>query len=195
MGPQEPLPARVKRRKLWWFGLVTRHDTRSKTNLARHSGRKVQRQSDKELDREWCKGSQTKSWTENGAEVVRQTAGQRTMQRQSELGREQCRGSQTNSWTENGAEAVRQRAGQRTMLRQSKSWIENDAEAVKQLDRKWCRGSQTAGQRMMHRQLDEELDREHRRLDWSRLASTAKGGPEQTEVDELSAASSLVSPL
>ncbi|GFS10039.1 hypothetical protein ElyMa_006636700, partial [Elysia marginata] len=33
VGPQEPLLATVKRRKLAWFGHVTRHDSLSKTNL------------------------------------------------------------------------------------------------------------------------------------------------------------------
>ena len=31
VGPQEPLLATVKRRKLAWFGHVTRHDSLSKT--------------------------------------------------------------------------------------------------------------------------------------------------------------------
>ena len=33
MGPQQPLLATVKRRKLAWFGHVTRHDSLSKTIL------------------------------------------------------------------------------------------------------------------------------------------------------------------
>ena len=33
VGPQEPLPATVKRRKLAWFGHVTSHDSLSKTIL------------------------------------------------------------------------------------------------------------------------------------------------------------------
>ena len=33
VGPQEPLLATVKRRKLAWFGHVTRHDSLSKTTL------------------------------------------------------------------------------------------------------------------------------------------------------------------
>ena len=33
VGPQEPLLATVKRRKLAWFGHVTRHDSLSKTIL------------------------------------------------------------------------------------------------------------------------------------------------------------------
>ena len=33
VGPQEPLPATVKRRKLAWFGHVTRHDSLFKTIL------------------------------------------------------------------------------------------------------------------------------------------------------------------
>ena len=33
MGPQEPLLATVKRRKLAWFGHVTRHDSLPKTIL------------------------------------------------------------------------------------------------------------------------------------------------------------------
>ena len=42
---------------------------------------------------------------------------------------------------------------------------------------------------------EEEMDGEIQRLDHSGFSSCATGGPEQTEVDELSAASSLVSPL
>ena len=38
VGPQEPLPATVKRRKLARFGHVTRHDSLSKTILSGHLG-------------------------------------------------------------------------------------------------------------------------------------------------------------
>ena len=39
MGPQEPLLATVKRRKLAWFGHITRHDNLCKTILQGSLGR------------------------------------------------------------------------------------------------------------------------------------------------------------
>ena len=53
VGPQEPLLTTVKRRKLAWFGHVTRHDTLSKTILQGtvEGGRR--------------RGRQRKSWTDN----------------------------------------------------------------------------------------------------------------------------------
>ena len=39
VGPQEPLLATLKRRKLAWFGLVTRHDSLSKTHPSGHRER------------------------------------------------------------------------------------------------------------------------------------------------------------
>ena len=53
VGPREPLLATVKRRKLQWFGHVTRHDTLSKTILQGtvEGGRK--------------RGRQRKSWLDN----------------------------------------------------------------------------------------------------------------------------------
>ncbi|XP_070193795.1 uncharacterized protein [Littorina saxatilis] len=52
-GPQEPLLATVKRRKLMWFGHVTRHDSLSKTILQGtvEGGRR--------------RGRQRKSWSDN----------------------------------------------------------------------------------------------------------------------------------
>ncbi|CAH1250101.1 Hypp8767 [Branchiostoma lanceolatum] len=40
VGPKEPLLATVKRRKLQWFGHVTRHDNLAKTHTAGHPGRR-----------------------------------------------------------------------------------------------------------------------------------------------------------
>ena len=53
VGPQEPLLATVKRRKLQWYGHVSRHDTLSKTILQGtvEGGRK--------------RGRQRKSWSDN----------------------------------------------------------------------------------------------------------------------------------
>ena len=53
VGPQEPLLARVKRRKLQWYGHTTRHDSLSKTILqgTLEGGRR--------------RGRQRKSWTDN----------------------------------------------------------------------------------------------------------------------------------
>ena len=53
VGPQEKLLATVKRRKLQWFGHVTRHDTLSRTILQGtvEGGRK--------------RGRQRKSWSDN----------------------------------------------------------------------------------------------------------------------------------
>ena len=53
MGPQEPLLATVRRRKLAWFGHLTRHNTLSKTILQGtvEGGRR--------------RGRQRKSWVEN----------------------------------------------------------------------------------------------------------------------------------
>ena len=53
VGPQEPLLTTVKRRKLAWFGHVTRHDTLSKTILQGtvEGGRR--------------RGRQRKNWTDN----------------------------------------------------------------------------------------------------------------------------------
>ena len=51
--PTEPLLAKLKRRKLQWFGHVTRHDTLSKTILQRTvEGRRK-------------RGRQRKSWLDN----------------------------------------------------------------------------------------------------------------------------------
>ncbi|XP_066285794.1 uncharacterized protein [Branchiostoma lanceolatum] len=56
VGPQEPLLATVKRRKLQWFGHVTRHDNLAKTILqgTLEGGRR--------------RGRQRKSWQDNIAE-------------------------------------------------------------------------------------------------------------------------------
>ena len=53
VGPQEPLLATVKRRKLAWFGQVTRHDSLSKTILQGT------------LDSGCRRGRQRKCWTDN----------------------------------------------------------------------------------------------------------------------------------
>ena len=56
-GPQEPLLATVKRRKLAWFGHVTRHDSLSKTILqgTLENGRRLGRQKNCWMDniKEW----------------------------------------------------------------------------------------------------------------------------------------------
>ena len=60
-GTQESLLATVKRRKLLWFGHVTRHDTRSKTTLQGTLDYTLQGT----LEGGRCRGRERKSWTEN----------------------------------------------------------------------------------------------------------------------------------
>ncbi|GFR99641.1 endonuclease-reverse transcriptase [Elysia marginata] len=58
VGPQEPLLATVKRRKLAWFGHVTRHDSLSKTILQGTVEGKHRRGRQKKA---WC--DKIKEWT------------------------------------------------------------------------------------------------------------------------------------
>ncbi|GFS15300.1 hypothetical protein ElyMa_004929100 [Elysia marginata] len=58
VGPQEPLLATVKRRKLTWFGYVTRHDSLSKTILQGTVEGKRRRGRQKKA---WC--DNLKEWT------------------------------------------------------------------------------------------------------------------------------------
>ena len=82
VGPQEPLPATIKRRKLAWFGHVTHHDSLSKTILrgslegGRRRGR--QRKCCMENIKEWTslpmpelltKASSKKDWKTISADV------------------------------------------------------------------------------------------------------------------------------
>ncbi|GFR76872.1 UDP-glucuronosyltransferase 2A1-like [Elysia marginata] len=77
VGPQEPLLATVKRRKLAWFGHVTRHDSLSKTILQATVEGKRRRGRQRKA---WC--DNIKEWTEMAMYELVRSASDRDAWRQ-----------------------------------------------------------------------------------------------------------------